>query len=229
MHLLGRVGDLNLHAPKEIKEIIEVQLRASYTKLRFKINYIFLESKETELIMEDKNMEVHTIPLKHGILTNGFLFKEKPIPRKAKAEKLDFYEVPHYEIQKIKAGADFVRPDGEVIENSKLTFPPEKSRSYAFCSDTAYREKIIPIIKNVSVLYHETTFLEKERELAKKTTHSTAAQAGSIANQAEVGKLLIGHFSARYEEKHHQEFIKEVQSKFQNVEIAEELKTYEVR
>ena len=226
MHLLGRVGDLNIHAPKEMEEIINVQLRASFTKLRFKINYTFLESKESELVMEDKNMEVYTIPLKHKILTNGFLFKEKPIPRKAKAEKLKFYEVPHYEIQKIKSGADFVKPDGEVIANRILTFPPENSRSYAFCSDTAFREKIIPIIEHVTVLYHETTFLNKEIALAKKTFHSTAQQAGNIAKQAKVRKLLIGHFSARYEEKHHKEFINEVQLEFENVEITKELNTY---
>lgn len=226
MHLLGRVGDLNIHAPKELEEIINVQLRASYTKLRFKINYTYLESKESELVMEDKNMEVYTIPLKHKILTNGFLFKEKPIPRKAKAEKLKFHEVPHYEIQKIKAGADFINSKGETIANSILTFPPEKSRSYAFCSDTAYREKIIPIIEGVNVLYHETTFLNKEVALAKKTFHSTAQQAGSIAKQSNAGQLLIGHFSARYEEKHHQEFINEVQLEFENVEITKELSTY---
>lgn len=228
MHLLGRVGDLNIHAPKEIEEIINVQLRASYTQLRFKINYTFLESKESELIMDDKNMQVFTIPLKHKILTNGFLFKEKPILRKVKAEKLKFYEVPHYAIQKIKEGVDFVKPDGEVIANSIFTFLPEESRSYAFCSDTAFREKIIPIIENVTVLYHESTFLNKESALAKKTSHSTAQQAGNIAKQAKVGKLLIGHFSARYEEKHHKEFINEVQLEFENVEITKELNTYEV-
>jgi ribonuclease Z len=228
MHLLGRVGDLNIHAPKEIEEIINLQLRASYTQLRFKINYTFLESKESELVMEDKNMQVFTIPLKHKILTNGFFFKEKPILRKVKAEKLKFYEVPHYEIQKIKEGADFVKPDGEVIANSVFTFPPEESRSYAFCSDTAFREKIIPIIENVTVLYHETTFLNKEIALAKKTFHSTAQQAGKIAKQAKAVKLLIGHFSARYEEKHHKEFINEVQLEFDNVQITKELNTYEV-
>lgn len=226
MQLLGRVGDLNIHAPKELEEIINVQLRASYTQLRFKINYTILESKESELIMEDKNMKVFTIPLKHGILTNGFLFQEKPIPRKAKAEKLKFYEVPHYEIQKIKAGADFTTLEGKVIANNVLTFPPEKSRSFAFCSDTAFREKIIPTIENVSLLYHETTFLDKEIGLAKKTFHSTAKQAGNIAKQANAGKLLIGHFSARYDEKHHQNFIEEVQAEFENVEITNELETY---
>ena len=226
MHLLGRVADLHIYAPKELQEIINIQLRASNTQLRFKIHYKQLESKESELILDDKNMQVYTIPLKHRILTNGFLFKEKPRPRKVKAEKLDFYDIPHFKIDGIKRGEDFVTKEGEIVANEKLTFPPEKARSYAFCSDTAYREKIIPIIKGVDVLYHETTFLDKDKDLAKKTFHSTAQQTGSIAKQAEVKKLLIGHFSARYTETDHPSFVAEVQSEFENVEIAEEGKSF---
>ena len=143
-------------------------------------------------------------------------------PRHQLAEKLDFYNIPHYKIDGIKQGDDFEKDNGEIVKNDLLTFPPEEARSYAFCSDTAYREKIIPIIQGVDVLYHETTFLEKQKELAKKTFHSTAKQTGSIADQAKVGKLLIGHFSARYNEENYPEFISEVQTEFENVEIAEE-------
>mgnify|MGYP000868138236 CR=1 FL=1 len=228
MHLLGRVADLYLYAPAELKEIINLQLRASNTQLRFNLVFTELASKETELIYENKDLEVHTIPLKHKILTNGFLIKETPRPRKIKAEKLKFYEVPHYKIDGIKFGEDFVTSEGETVPNEKFTFPPEKARSYAFCSDTAYREKIIPIIKGATMLYHETTFLERDSALAKKTFHSTAKQAGSIAKQSEVGKLLIGHFSARYTENDNTQFIAEVKQEFQNVEIAEELQTFEV-
>lgn len=228
MHLLGRVADLHIYAPRELQEIINIQLRASNTQLRFKIHYSYLESKETQKIYEDKNLEVHTIPLKHKILTNGFLLKEKPRPRKMKREKLKFYNIPHYKIDGIKQGDDFVTEEGETISNGKLTFPPEEARSYAFCSDTAYREKIIPIIKGVSMLYHETTFLDKEIALAKKTFHSTAKQTGSIARKANVGKLMIGHFSARYNQEDYPSFIEEVQSEFKNVEIADEQRVYEV-
>jgi ribonuclease Z len=228
MHLLGRVADLYLYASAELKEIINLQLRASNTQLRFNLVFTELASKETELIYENKDLEVHTIPLKHKILTNGFLIKETPRPRKIKAEKLKFYEVPHYKIDGIKFGEDFVTPEGETVPNEKFTFPSEKARSYAFCSDTAYREKIIPIIKGATMLYHETTFLERDSALAKKTFHSTAKQAGSIAKQSEVGKLLIGHFSARYTENDNTQFIAEVKQEFQNVEIAEELQTFEV-
>jgi ribonuclease Z len=228
MHLLGRVADLYLYAPAELKEIINLQLRASNTQLRFNLVFTELASKETELIYENKDLEVHTIPLKHKILTNGFLIKETPRPRKIKAEKLKFYEVPHYKIDGIKFGEDFVTPEGETVPNEKFTFPSEKARSYAFCSDTAYREKIIPIIKGATMLYHETTFLERDSALAKKTFHSTAKQAGSIAKQSEVGKLLIGHFSARYTENDNTQFIAEVKQEFQNVEIAEELQNFEV-
>lgn len=228
MHLLGRVADLHVYAPLDLQEIIQVQLRASFTQLRYKLIFHELASKESEIIFEDKNLEIHTIPLKHKILTNGFLIKEKPRPRKAKSDKLKFYEVPHYKIDGIKMGDDFVTSEGELIPNNKLTFPAEESRSYAFCSDTAYREKIVPLIEGVDVLYHETTFLEKESALAKKTYHSTAKQAGSIARQAQVGKLLIGHFSARYTDENYNHFIEEVRTEFQNVEISEEQKTYDI-
>ena len=228
MQLLGRTTDLHIYAPKGLREIIEIQLRASTTILRYKIHYSYLDSKESELILDDKNMQVSTIPLKHKILCNGFLFQEKPRLQKAKAEKLKFYNIPHYEIQKIKEGGDFTLPNGEIIKNETLTFPVEKSRSYAFCADTAYREKMIPIIENADMLYLETTFLEKEKDIAKKTFHSTALQTGKIARLANVGKLLIGHFSARYKEKDYPKFIQEVKQEFENVEIADEGKVFEL-
>ncbi len=228
MHLLGRMSDLHIYGPTELKEIIELQLRASYTQLRYKLIFHELNSKESQSIYEDKNLEIHTIPLKHKILTNGFLIREKPRPRKAKPDKLKFYEVPHYKIDGIKMGDDFVTENGEIVPNETFTFPPEQARSYAFCSDTAYREKIVPIIKGVNLLYHETTFLEKEIALAKKTFHSTAAQAGAIASKAQVGQLLIGHFSARYSEEDFSQFVVEVQSEFENVVISEEQATYKI-
>jgi len=227
--------------------------------LRYKLVFHELSSKDSEKIFEDKNLEVHTIPLKHKILTNGFLIKEKPRPRKAKPEKLKFYEVPHYKIEGIKMGDDFetssgeIIPNetftfpvphykiegikmgddfktssGEIIPNETFTFPPEKARSYAFCSDTAYREKIIPIIEQVNLLYHEATFLEKEQALAKKTFHSTVKQAALIANKAKVNKLLIGHFSARYSEEDYPAFLNQAREEFEHVEIAEEQVTYVV-
>lgn len=228
MHLLGRVTDLNIYCPRDLKEIIDVQLKASGTVLRYTINYHFLESKETELIHEGKDIEVHTIPLKHKILTNGFLFKEKPRPQKIKAEKIDFYQIPHYELNKIKRGADFTTAKGELIKNELLAYSAPKQRSYAFCSDTAYREKIIPIISCVDLLYHETTFLDNEKELAKKTFHSTITDACNIAQKANVGKLLIGHFSARYNEADYPIFLEKGKEIFGNIEIAEELKTFEI-
>lgn len=228
MQLLGRTTDLHIYAPKEIKEIIEIQLRASTTILRYKIHYTFLETKETELILDDKNLEVHTIPLKHKILCNGFLFKEKPRLLKAKAEKLQYYNIPHYEIQKIKEGKDYTLPNGEVVKNEILTFSQEKSRTYAFCADTAYREKMIPIIKDADLLYLETTFLDKDQAIAKKTFHSTTLQTGKIAKLANVSKLLIGHFSARYTDKDYPLFIKEVKQEFDNVVIADERMTFEI-
>lgn len=222
MHLLGRTKELHIYCPKPLKDIIDIHLGVSNSKFSYEFVYHFLESKESEIIYDGKGLEVHTIPLKHKILTNGFLFKEKPRPAKIKSELIDFYEIPHYEINKIKLGADFITKDGETIPNEKLTFPAPKSRSYAFCSDTAYREKIIPVIEGVDVLYHESTFLEGERALAKKTFHSTVQDAATIAQKAKVGKLLIGHFSARYTQENYPQFLEEGKQVFPNIEIANE-------
>jgi ribonuclease Z len=226
MHLLGRVTDLHIYCPKDLKEIIDVQLRASGTILRYTIVYHFLETKETELIYEGKDIEVQTIPLKHKILTNGFLFKEKPRVQKIKAEKISFYQIPHFELNKIKQGGDYTTAEGEVIKNELLAYPAVKSRSYAFCSDTAYREKIIPIIADADLLYHETTFLESEKDLAKKTFHSTITDACRIAKQANVGGLLIGHFSARYNDTDYPTFLAHGKEVFENIQIAKEGKSF---
>lgn len=222
MHLLGRTKPINIYCPRGLEEIINIQMKASNAVFGYNFIFHFLESKETGLIYDEKGLEIHTIPLKHKILTNGFLFKEKPRPRKMKSEMIDFYGIPHYEINRIKLGADFKTKDGKTIPNNKLTFPPLKSRSYAFCSDTAYREKIVPIISNVDLLYHEATFLEKEKPLAKKTFHSTVSDAAKIASLAQVRKLLIGHFSARYTQDDYCLFLEEGKKIFKEIEIANE-------
>lgn len=226
MHLLGRTKDLHIYCPKQLKDIIDIHLGASNARFSYSFAYHFLESKESEKIYEEKGLEIHTIPLKHKILTNGFLFKEQPQPRKMKAQMIDFYEIPHYKINQIKMGDDFIDKEGNVISNNQLTFPAPKSRSYAFCSDTAYYEKIIPIISHVDLLYHEATFLEDEAHLAKKTFHSTVKQASTIALKANVGKLLIGHFSARYTQEHYLNFLQEGKTVFENIIISKEQETY---
>jgi len=220
--LLGRDTPLNIYAPKGIKELIETQLRITCSRKIFTLNFVEMTSEKSELIYEDSKIEVHTIPLNHRIYANGFLFKEKTKLRKLNMEKIPQYpEIEICDYQNLKAGKDFIQEDGKVIENHLVTLPPEHSYSYAFCSDTMYSPDIIPIIKNVDVLYHETTFLDEMREMAFKTGHSTALQAAQIAKEAEVKHLILGHFSNRYEDT--SVFKTEADTVFPNTILPEEL------
>jgi len=198
MHLQGRTNDLHIYCQKELKEIIDIQLKYSETVLRYKIHFHFLNATKDELIYSDDDIEVNTISLKHRIPCTGFLFKEKPRLRKLLRNKLTSYDIPVSAYEKLKNGEDFVSESGQKISNAEVTTDPRPPRSYAFCSDTIYDERLIPILKNVDLLYHEATFMNEKEERAKETFHSTAAQAATIAVKAEAKRLIIGHFSARY-------------------------------
>jgi ribonuclease Z len=155
---------------------------------------------EPRLVFENSDLTVESIILDHRIPTTGFLFREKIGMRKIIATKLEQYQIPIHEIVKIKMGANFTMPDGTVIPNAELTHDPSPPRSYAFCTDTRYTETFLEQIRGVDVLYHEATFLDEHRERAKETGHSTTREAATIALKANVGKLIVGHFSARYED-----------------------------
>ena len=198
MHLQGRTIPINLFCPPQLKEIIEIQLKYSETILRFPINYYLIDSKNREVLFSDDDIEVSTIILNHRIPCTGFLFKEKPRFRKLIKDQLQKHSIPVTAYQDLKNGLDYVDQNGRVIANSIVTSDPRKPRSYAFCSDTCYDEKILPTINKVDLLYHEATFLSDKEERAKETYHSTAAQAATIAKKANVSRLIIGHFSARY-------------------------------
>tara|TARA_R110000868_G_scaffold98459_4_gene271111 strand:+ start:31824 stop:32729 length:906 start_codon:yes stop_codon:yes gene_type:complete len=197
--LLNRNTDLHIYGPKGIKEIIKLQLRLANSWTNYGLYFHELESNESEIIFEDDKVIVKTIPLQHRIYTNGFLFEEKMDTRKLNTDAVQNYEIDKCYYQNIKNGKDITFDDGRVIENEKLTFDPTPPKSYAFCSDTAYNEAIIPIINGVDVLYHESTFLESEETLAGKTMHSTAKEAATIALKANVKQLVLGHYSTRYE------------------------------
>lgn len=198
--LLNRQTDLHIYAHKELEHILENHIAYFERTLPFTIVYHHLNPKKNEVVYEDKRITVETIPLKHRIPTCGFLFKEKPHLRNLKKNVVQQYEIPIRKIQNIKEGADLELFEGQTIPNAELTLPPYKQRSYAYCTDTAYSEKIIPIIQNVDLLFHEATFNEQLNSQAKKTFHSTAKQAATIAQKANVRKLIIGHFSARYKD-----------------------------
>jgi ribonuclease Z len=179
-----------------------------------------LESAESEVVYEDEKVLVRTIPLKHRIYTNGFLFEEKIGDRKLNVDSVQQYEIETCYYQNIKNGKDITLDDGRVIENHLLTFDPLPPKRYAFCSDTVYNEAILPLIAEVDVLYHESTFLESEKALAEKTMHSTAKEAALIALKANVGQLVLGHYSTRYESI--LKFKEEAETVFPNILLADD-------
>ena len=197
--LLGRETPLHIYAPKGIKEMLETIFRITETHKGFELIYHELESKKSVKIFEDNRLEVFTIPLNHRIYCNGYLFREKPKERHLNMKEIAKYpEIETCDYHHLKLGKDFILSDGYVLKNEVLTTDPSKSVSYAFCSDTRYLESILPIIENVDVLYHEATFLHELKDMADYTGHTTALEAARIARKANVGKLILGHFSNRY-------------------------------
>lgn len=225
--LLGRVNDLHIYGPKGIKEVILLLLKLGKSYTSFGLYFHELTSNDSEVILEDDKIRVSTIPLKHRVYTNGFLFEEKNLDRKLNLPVIYDYQIDKLFYNKIKMGQDITLDSGEIISNEKLSFPPERGKSYAFCSDTQYFEEIIPIIKNCTVLYHEATFLEKESHLCLHTMHTTAKQAAKIAQLAQVEHLILGHFSTRYNSI--EPFKTEALEFFENVLLADDGKEFEFK
>ena len=223
--LLGRTTDLHIHGPKGIKEIITMQLRLSNSWTHFDLFFHELQSKESEIVFEDDKVIIKTIPLHHRVYTNGFLFQEKVGERKLNVDAVQNYEIESCYYQKIKNGKDITLEDGRVIENEKLSCDAIPAKSYAFCSDTAYHEAVIPIIINADILYHEATFLQSEENLALKTLHSTAKEAATIALKSNVKQLILGHYSTRYENI--EMFKQEAETIFSEVLLADDGKIFE--
>tara|TARA_R110001632_G_scaffold74746_2_gene170699 strand:- start:6096 stop:7013 length:918 start_codon:yes stop_codon:yes gene_type:complete len=225
--ILNREKELHVFGPKGIKEVINLQLRYSKSYVKYELIFHELNSKKSELIFEDKKVEVHTIPLNHRVYTNGFLFKEKENPRKLNMNAVQqFSEIEICDYNNLKAGKDFLLSSGETLQNETLTLDPEKPLSYAYCSDTCYKPDIVGVIKGADLLYHESTFLSDREDLALKTKHSTAKQAADIANKAEVKKLILGHYSSRYQDI--SLFKKEAEEIFSNVDLAEAGKVFSI-
>ncbi len=217
--LLNRDKDLHIFGPKGIKEITLLQLQLSNSHVKYKLVFHELSSNTSELIFEDDKVSVHTIPLNHRVYTNGYLFKEKPRQKNLHIDNIKQYdEIETCDYHNIKAGKDFILSTGEIVLNSELTIPPPKPKSYAFCSDTMFKPDIVDIIKDVDLLYHEATFLKDNESLCERTKHSTAEQAAIIARDANVGKLILGHYSSRYSDI--EDFRKEAETVFEPVELA---------
>lgn len=198
--LLGLKNDIHIHAPDGLQRLIQPQIDFMKHGLNFNIHFYALDFISKQVIFSDNKVEVSSFPVKHSIPTCGFLFREKQKQANIRKDAVKKYNIPIRNILEIKNGADYTLENGSIIPNIKLTIPPRKPRSYAFCTDTKYYEPIIEHIKGVDLLYHEATFMDDKKAFAKKTLHSTASQAATIAKKAEVGKLIIGHFSARYKD-----------------------------
>lgn len=196
--MTGRTAPLHIYAPAAFEPILEQTLSFFCQGLEFKVVFHAVDTTQNKVVYEDRSLTVETIPLQHRIDCCGYLFREKPILPHIRRDMIDFYKIPISQINNIKAGADWVTAEGEVIANSRLTTPAEPARSYAYCSDTRYIKTLHELVKGVSTLYHESTYSAEDAERARLYWHSTSQDAAKVARDASVGKLLLGHFSARY-------------------------------
>lgn len=218
--MLGRTASLHIHAHADLKALLVPQLDFFCKSLPYEVIFHPVNPNLSDLIYEDRSITVHSIPLKHRIPCCGFLFSEKPRPRHLLREMADFHHVPVCEYNRIKNGADYVTPEGKIVPNRLLTSPADPPRRYAYCSDTVYKEDIVPLIQGADLLFHEATFAECDQSHATEKFHSTARQAAEIARRAEVKLLMIGHFSARYENE--ELLLKEASEVFPQTLLAKE-------
>jgi len=224
LQLFGRENPLHVYGPEPLESLIIPQLNASEMRLSFEL--IFHMLPKAGLIYEDKNLQVENFPLNHRISTSGFVFREKPSPRRLSKAFVEAYQPGIADMQQIKQGANYMNDEVVVLKNDDITLPPPHARSYAYCSDTAYDESILPFIKEVDILFHEATFDESMSAIAAKKFHSTAREAATIASKAGVKKLLLGHFSARYEKPDH--LLEEAQAVFKHTALSREGASYEL-
>lgn len=223
--LLGREKPLHIYGPKGIREVITLLLKLGDSWTNYPLHFHELTASGPQVIFDDGGLSVKTLPLDHRVYTNGFLFELSSGERKLRITEAQKYGIDKAYYAKIKQGADATDRDGNRIPNELLTDPSPRPKRYAYCSDTAYTPRLVPLIKGVDALYHESTFLESESELAPRTKHSTAAQAARIALQAGAGRLILGHYSTRY--KNLERFREEASAIFPGVELAEDGKSFE--
>lgn len=199
--MLERTANLHIHCHADLQRILEPQIEFFCKGMPYNVVFEQFNPGEQTVIYDDRSVSVETIPLRHRIPCCGFLFREKPTPNHIRRDMIDFYQIPTYLINRIKNGEDYVLEDGTVIPNARLTIPSDPPRSYAYCSDTCYLPRICEQIKGCDLLFHEATFADADAKRAKETFHTTAPQAAEIAKAAQVKKLVIGHYSARYEDE----------------------------
>lgn len=225
--LLGRLATLHIHAPEELRPMLEAQLDMFFNyDIGYQVEFHGVDTKKQQVIYEDRSLTVETIPLNHRMPCAGYLFREKPSLPHIRREMIDTYNIPVSQINNIKAGQGYTLTDGTVVPHEKLVTPADAPRSYAYCSDTRYMPELHKIVKGVSTLYHESTYAQDKKDGAEKYYHSTAQQAAMVARDAQVGKLLLGHYSARYNDE--TILLKEAQEVFQNTYLTDEMKVFDV-
>lgn len=224
--MTGRTAPLHIYAPAAFEPILDQTLSFFCQGLEFKVVFHAVDTTQNKVVYEDRSLTVETIPLQHRIDCCGYLFREKPILPHIRRDMIDFYKIPISQINNIKAGADWVTSEGEVIANSRLTTPAEPARSYAYCSDTRYIKTLHELVKGVSTLYHESTYSAEDAERARLYWHSTSQDAAKVARDASVGKLLLGHFSARYNNE--SQLLEEAKEIFPNSYLTREGATFDI-
>ena len=199
--LLGRTAPLHIHAPQELETLLTPHLEFFCKGMSFTVQFHAVDTRVAACVYDDRSVSIYSIPLVHRVPCCGFLFAEKPTPNHIRRDMIDFYQIPVYEINRIKNGADYTLPDGTIVANDRLTRPSGPPRKYAYCSDTIYNPAIIEQVSGVDLLFHEATFASDKLQRAKETFHTTATQAAQIAQEAKAKRLVIGHFSARYDDE----------------------------
>ena len=218
--LMGRTAPLRIYGPKELGPVLDMLITTFCDKLCFEVVFLPVDTKTRAVVYEDRSLTVETIPLQHRVPCAGYLFREKPTLPHIRRDMIDFYGIPFSQINNIKAGADWVTENGEAIANVRLVTPADKPRSYAYCSDTRYVPDLWKEVEGVDVLYHESTYASDYADRARMYFHSTAKEAAEVAKAAHVGKLLLGHYSARYNDE--SKILKEARAVFPNSFLTKE-------
>lgn len=224
--MLGRTAKLHIYATAELEPILQSQLQFFCDRLEYEVVFHAIDTTKSAIIYEDRSVSVSTIPLQHRVPCCGFLFAEKPTSPHIRKDKTDFYHIPTSQLNNIKAGADWTTEEGTVIPNHLLVYPADPPRSYAYCSDTKYIRDLHKNLEGVTTLYHESTYGNEHEALAEKFYHSTAQQAAMVASEAGVSKLILGHYSSRYDKE--EELLKEAKSIFPNSFLAQENMVFDV-
>lgn len=224
--MLGRTEPLQIYAPAEFEQMFSMQMSLFCANIGYEVVFHGVDTAASSVIYSDRSLDVTTVPLNHRVGCCGFIFREKPTLPHIRRDVTDFYGVPVHQLNNIKNGADWTLPDGTIVPNDRLTLPADKPRAYAYCSDTKYMPALYKQLEGVNLLYHESTYCEADSQRAALYYHTTARQAAQTAKEAGAGKLVLGHFSARYTDE--ETLLGEAREVFENTVLANEMAVFNV-